>query len=68
MRSARYIVEFEGIDSPTQVIEVGEYDDVDIAVAEQFTSYGDCNVTMVYPESGTERIERHGFTSSDYET
>lgn len=61
MRSARYVVELKGIDGPSHVIEVGEYDDVDIAVAEQFTSYGDCEVDMVYPEPGTERIERHGF-------
>lgn len=68
MRSARYVVEFEGIDSPTQVIEVGEEDDVDIAVSEQFTAYGDCRVVDVYTESGTERIERHGFPLEDYET
>lgn len=67
MRSARYIVEFEGIDSPVQVIEVDEDEDVDIAVSEQFTSYGDCDVTMVYPETGTEYIERHGFPPEEYE-
>lgn len=67
MRSARYIVEFEGIDSPTQVIEVGEDDDVDIAITEQFTAYGDCFVAGVYPEAGTERIERHGFSPEEYE-
>lgn len=66
MRSARYVVEFSSIDSPTQVIEVGEDDDVDIAVAEQFTAYGDCEVTMVYPEAGTLYIERHGFAPEDY--
>lgn len=66
-RSARYVVDLKGIDGPSHVIEVGEDDDVDIAVAEQFTAYGDVEIDMVYPEAGTEYIERHGFDPEDYE-
>lgn len=63
--TARYIVEFRGGD--TSVIEVSPQEDLDIAIAEQFTAYGDCEVDMVYPEDGTPRIERHGFGPEYYE-
>lgn len=64
-KSARYVIEFIG--GQTAVIEIPEWEDIDIAVTEQHTAYGDCEVDMIYPEQGTPRIERHGFGPEYYE-
>ncbi len=63
--TARYIVDFIGGQSVT--IEVGDREDLDIAIAEQYTAYGDVAVDMVYPEPGTPRIASHGFEPREYE-